>query len=149
MITEWRKPMGLGQLPPVPQNWTGIPEPPGWSYTGLPWPPTEANLPKTKPPACDNPLLWSVWPCNTDWLIVPPYGPKTPPPGWPASLPWPLPAAPPITLPTATPPAATGPLPPPPVPAPAPSTSTSSDNSRVWLAIAVVVLVGSALLLSR
>lgn len=93
----------LGQLP---QNWTGLPEPPGWKQlTGLDWPPT-GQFPPSPPPACA--YAPQVWPCSP-WSSSPPYGPP-PPPGWPKDWPWPLPVPPP-----------TGALPPPPQPIPAPT----------------------------
>lgn len=133
----------LGQVTQTPSNWTGVPAPPGWSMTGLPWPPMGdfPNIPKPSPCA----FTPTIWPCNTEWLMSPPYGPKDPPPGWPAGWPWPLP----------TPPIPGGALPVPPsgpTPAPPPTkpvqTASSSDNTPLVLG-AFVLLVGAIFLVLR
>jgi hypothetical protein len=117
----------LGQTPP--QNWTGVPMPPGWELTGMPWPPN-GQFPATPPPGWD--LTGQPWP--------PP-----PPPGWPATLPWPLPIPPVPTTPAPLPPPAQT-LPPPPAPKP----SSSSEGSAVGpIVVVVLALAAAAFFLSR
>jgi len=127
----------LGQTTP-PQNWTGVPEPPGWKEaTGLDWPPTGA-FPATPPPACSL-LLPGTWPCSP-W-------PPARPPGYPAELPWPLPLPPiPVTPAPLPPPAQT--LPVPPAPTPAPSSSQGS-SSAVPIVLAVLAVAAAAIFLTR
>lgn len=126
----------LGQTPP-PQNWTGIPEPPGWKETtGLDWPPTGA-FPASPPPACAL-LPAGTWPCSP-W-------PPARPLGYPPELPWPLPLPPiPVTPTPLPPPAQTLPVP----PQPAPSSSQGSSSSALPIVLAVVAAAAAAFFLMK